>query len=62
MLRVNRILFIALSFIGAITLQAQVSPTLSLDDLVAEALRNNPQLRSARNETAAARTKTSQAT
>ncbi len=62
MLRVNGILVIALSIFGAITVRAQDPPVLNLDDLVAEALRNNPQLRSARNETAAARTKKSQAT
>jgi len=42
--------------------QAQDLTLLNLDDLVVEALQNNPQLRAARNETAAAGTKRDQAT
>jgi outer membrane protein TolC len=42
--------------------QAQESKPLKLEDLIAEALQNNPQLRAARNQTAAARTKVNQAT
>ena len=62
MLKVIRILVIALTLFGPVTLRAQESPMLSLDDLVSEALQNNPQLRSARNGTAAARTKGGQVT
>ena len=41
---------------------SQESKHLKLDELVAEALQNNPQLRAARNQTAAAATRVSQAT
>src|SRR3990172_2202521 len=46
---------------------AQTSPVgeskpLNLDDLIVEALHNNPQLRAARNQTAAARTRVDQVT
>lgn len=40
----------------------QESKPLKLEDLIAEALQNNPQLRAARNQTAAARTKVNQVT
>jgi outer membrane protein TolC len=40
----------------------QESKPLKLEDLIAEALQNNPQLRAARNRTAAARTKVDQVT
>ena len=62
MLKVITKLLITLTLVSPVTLRAQDSPVLSLDDLVTEALQNNPQLRSARNETAAARTKVGQAT
>ena len=62
MLKVIRILFITLTLAGPVTLRAQELPVLNLDDLVTETLQNNPQLRSARNETGAARTKGRQVT
>jgi cobalt-zinc-cadmium efflux system outer membrane protein len=40
----------------------QESKPLKLDELISEALQNNPQLRAARNQTAAARTRVNQAT
>ena len=40
----------------------QESKSLKLEDLIAEALQNNPQLRAARNQTAAARTRVDQVT
>ncbi len=40
----------------------QESKPLKLDELISEALRNNPQLRAGRNQTAAARTRVNQAT
>ncbi len=43
-------------------LGAQQAGILKLQDLVAEALQNNPQLRAARNQTAAARTRVDQVT
>jgi len=42
--------------------RGQESKPLKLEDLIAEALQNNPQLRAARNQTAAARTKVNQVT
>ncbi len=62
MLKVIAILAIAFTLIGPAALLSQESQPLNLDELVAEALQNNPQLRSARNETAAARTKVDQVT
>ncbi len=41
---------------------AQERKPLKLDELISEALQNNPQLRAARNQTAAARTRVNQAT
>ena len=41
---------------------AQESKPLKLEDFIGEALQNNPQLRAARNQTAAARTKVNQVT
>jgi cobalt-zinc-cadmium efflux system outer membrane protein len=41
---------------------AQESKPLKLDELISEALRNNPQLRAGRNQTAAARTRVNQVT
>jgi outer membrane protein, heavy metal efflux system len=41
---------------------AQESKPLKLDELISEALQHNPQLRAARNQTAAARTRVNQAT
>ncbi len=62
MLKVIAVLAIAFTLIGPAALLCQESQPLNLDELVAEALQNNPQLRSARNQTAAARTKVDQAT
>ncbi len=62
MLKAIRLLVIASFLLGPATLRGQDPHPLNLDDLVAEALQNNPQLRSARNETAAARTKGRQVT
>ncbi len=62
MLKVIAILAIAFTLIGPAALLSQESQPLNLDELVAEALQNNPQLRSARNQTAAARTKVDQVT
>lgn len=62
MLKVIRQLVIASILFYPATLRGQNSPSLNLDDLVSEALQNNPQLRSARNGTAAARTKGNQVT
>jgi outer membrane protein TolC len=47
--------------LGQITSVSEERP-LKLDDLIAEALQNNPQLRAARNQTAAARTRVDQVT
>lgn len=54
-------LFITSLALGQITSVNGEKP-LKLDDLIAEALQNNPQLRAARNQTAAARTRIDQAT
>lgn len=62
MLKVIAIAAIAFTLIGPAALLSQESQPLSLDALVAEALQNNPQLRSARNQTAAAKTKVDQVT
>lgn len=55
------LLFITSLALGQITSVNGEKP-LKLDDLIAEALQNNPQLRAARNQTAAARTRIDQAT
>ncbi len=47
--------------LGQITSVSEERP-LKLDDLIAEALQNNPQLRAGRNQTAAARTRVDQVT
>ena len=62
MLKVIAILGIALTLIGPAALLSQESQPLNLDELVTEAIQNNPQLRSARNQSAAARTKVDQVT
>jgi outer membrane protein TolC len=62
MLKVIAILTIAFTLIGPAQLLSQESQPLNLDELVAEALQNSPQLRSARNQAAAARTKVDQVT
>jgi outer membrane protein TolC len=56
------ILAIAFALIGPAALLSQEPQPLNLDELVAEALHNNPQLRSARNQAAASRTKVDQVT
>ncbi|MGA9407487.1 MAG: TolC family protein [Bacteroidota bacterium] len=60
MLKIISSLAITLMLAAPVALQAQNSPTLNLDDLVAEALRNNPQLQSAQNNMAAAKTEIEQ--
>ncbi len=55
-------LAILLAVLFPFDLGAQQSGILKLQDLVAEALQNNPQLRAARNQTAAARTRIDQVT
>jgi cobalt-zinc-cadmium efflux system outer membrane protein len=62
MLKVIAILAIAFALIGPAALLSQESQRLNLDELVAEALQNNPQLRSAGNQAAATRTKVDQVT
>jgi outer membrane protein, heavy metal efflux system len=62
MLKFITILAIAFTLIDPAALLSQESQPLNLDDLVAEALQNNPQLRSAGNQAAAARTKVDQVT
>ncbi len=55
-------LAILLAVLFPFDLGAQQAGILKLQDLVAEALQNNPQLRAARNQTAAARTRIDQVT
>lgn len=55
-------LVILLTVLFPFDLWAQQAGILKLQDLVAEALQNNPQLRAARNQTAAARTRIDQVT
>ena len=62
MLKIIANLVIIVILAAPIMLQAQNSPTINLDELVAEALQNNPQLRSARSHTAAAKTEVEQQT
>src|SRR5450759_1339579 len=62
MLKVIAILAIAFALIGPAALLSQESQRLNLDELVAAALQNNPQLRSAGNQAAATRTKVDQVT
>ncbi len=62
MLKVIAILAIVFILIAPAALLSQESQPLNLDVLVAEALQNNPQLRSAGNQAAAARTKVDQVT
>lgn len=62
MLKVIATFVIGLILIGPEILMSQESKPLYLDELVAEALQNNPQLRAARNHTSAARTKINQVT
>lgn len=57
---VHLVIFLVVLF--RIDLWAQQAGILKLQDLVAEALQNNPQLRAARNQTAAARTRVDQVT
>ncbi len=61
-IRLVFISIIALSLASAQTDPAQATGIVKLDDLIAEALQNNPQLRAARNQTAAAKTKVNQVT
>lgn len=53
---------IALALIAPSNVRAQEEKPLDLQSLIFEALQNNPQLRAARNNTAAARTRVNQAT
>ena len=62
MLKFISIPAIALLLTGPTLLLSQESKPLNLDELVAESIQNNPQLRGARNHTAAARTKVDQST
>lgn len=55
-------LLLASSLIWAQTGPVGENKPLNLDDLIVEALQNNPQLRAARNQTAAARTRVDQVT
>jgi len=58
---IRQLVMVSILFCPA-TLRGQDSSVLRLDDLVSEALQNNPQLRSARYGTAAAKTKGNQVT
>jgi len=51
-----------LTFLFPLFLWGQTAKPLQLDSLIAEALQNNPRLRAARNQTAAARTKVNRVT